>query len=220
MKKILAFLPLIAVLGLAGCGGDKDGDEGEGQKLEITKEQAEQKMRTLATEEGYEISFTTTEDGQESETTTIGMKGAYFWSESNGSKEMAYAEENAYTPFEWDSEANMFKKGTKIEVEGAYDLLVNVATANFYMANAYDGLDGFKKVKDLTYVGRSATEYKFHQNAYGLAVVDIDLIIDKATGITLYWDASGHNYEGEGGQAGYKVTSFKTGAQVVVPDHD
>ena len=30
MKKILAFLPLIAVLGLAGCGGDKDGDEGEG----------------------------------------------------------------------------------------------------------------------------------------------------------------------------------------------
>ena len=220
MKKILAFLPLIAVLGLAGCGGDKDGDEGEGQKLEVTKAEAEQRMKTLATEEGYEISFKTTEDGEASEVTTIGMKGAYFWTESNGSKEMAFAEENAYTPFEWDSEESMFKKGTKIEVEGAYDLLVNVATAHFYMANAYDGLDGFRKVKDLTYVGRSATEYKYHQNAYGLAEVTIDLIIDKDTGITLYWDASGHNYEGEGGQAGYQVTSFKTGAQVVVPDHD
>ena len=51
---------------------------------------------------------------------------------------------------------------------------------------------------------------------YGSA--SYELVVDKETGITLKWAASGTSYvDGESGAASFEVTSFKTGDGVVVP---
>ena len=70
---------------------------------------------------------------------------------------------------------------------------------------------GLTKVKDLTYVGRDATEYAT-ETISGGETVTITTYIDKDLGIVLYFASMQNNVE-----SWFKVTSFKTGDQVVPP---
>lgn len=86
----------------------------------------------------------------------------------------------------------------------------------FFLANSYEGMEGYHKVKDLTFAGRSATEYKLDIVVFG-AEAHLTTVIDKDTGITLFWDGSEKTYDGESGSATFEVTSFKTGSQANAP---
>ena len=222
MKKLLVFLPLVAVLGLAGCGDKENEEEGAGEHLPYNEAQAQANMETLATD-GYEISFTTTDDNGEKESSTLGTKDGFFWHYAGESKDLVYANDTTTQDYVWED--NIFKKDGEPTVFPANlnpgKIMLATYSGVFYQANYYDSSDGFHKVKDLTFAGRSATEYRFHEGVVGIVELTIEVIIDKATGITLYWDVSGHAYTtGESGSASYEVTSFKTGAQVVIPAHE
>ena len=230
MKKIFALLPLVAVLGLTGCGKDKegDGDNSEGENiavLEKNEAEVEAKISELAVE-GLEISFEAKEEGEEAEsTTTAGMKAGYLWIYSGTSKSMYYVTENSVLDFTYNTDEQIFERADEplpLEVDAATYTKALTATFayNFTYANKYDALSGFTKVKETTYLNRPATEYKYHRNVSGLAVVDYDLIVDKETGITLYWMIHGADYTGESGGASYEVKTFKTGADVTVPNHN
>jgi hypothetical protein len=228
MKKLLALLPLIGAFALTGCGdnGDDggDGDANEGEHLPYNKQQVEDNVATLSAE-GYEIKYVATDSESEKYEATYGLKDNYFWYESGDNNFFIYANGSKCQQYEFDEVENKWKKdGELFDIGEGVDLsktYKEAYSAVFYQANYYDSVAGFKKVKELTFAGRSATEYKFHQGVAGIAEVNIDLIIDNTTGMTLYWDGSGRDYtNGESGSASYEVTSFKVGIQVVIPDHE
>lgn len=226
MKKILALLPVITAFALTGCG-DNEKESGEkGTNLPMSQEQAKAKVKELGETEGIELTFKyTSSDSESNEQTvaTIGNKNGYYWAYvGEDSKTMwKIDEENVYV-YSYSSETTKFSlvytypKAT-LEENGymtAYSF--DVYAPFIYMGNMYDGYEGYHKVKDLTYVGRSATQYDLKESN-GLAYVTATVIIDKATGITLYWGVAGADIQGNSGSASYQVTSFKTGSEVSVP---
>lgn len=223
MKKIFALLPMIAAFALTGCG-DNEKESEEGENLAISQEQAKEKMTQLATTSGYEITFRYVDSGDEGEpaTQTVGVKDDYFWVYSGSQKDMIHFEsDNSVKVYEWSEEESTFKvDGDALPLPAeTYKQLYENYGALLYFAFTYDGLDGFHKVKDTTFVGRSATEYKLRET-YMNAYVEAKVIVDKETGITLYFGWEGRDLDGESGSAAYEVTSFKTGAAVAVPSHE
>ena len=230
MKKIFALLPMVAAFALCGCGNDKEKEsEGEkGSNLEFTEEQAKAKVRELAQTEGFEITFKYTSSDSESNEvseTTLGQKDGYTWWASSGSQSMWKETETTIVTYSYDensgkySVAYTYNKAELQETYGeAYSRMysLDIYATFLYMGNMYDGYEGYHKVKDLTYVGRSATQYDLKESN-GLAYVTATVIIDKATGITLYWGVAGADVQGNSGSASYQVTSFKTGSEVSVP---
>ena len=136
-------------------------------------------------------------------------------------KDVIKYENSVLTSYYYDEDEASYVSQGVFEDENAetyYNQIILAYTSMFYVANNYDGLDGYHKVKDLTFAGRSATEYRFDLAVMGAGEVHLETIVDKEIGITLYWDASGKSYEdGEGGSASFEVKSFKTGNQVNVP---
>ena len=227
MKKIFALLPMIAAFALTGCG-DNEKESEKGTNLEFTEEQAKEKVRQLAQTDGYEITIrysSSDSEGSDLDELTIGQKEGFTWTTAENSRTLWKEEETQFTIYSYDEEQSKFvvdKTYTKeyLESLGITQIYSLDLYATFlYMGNVYDGLDGYHKVKDLTFVGRSATEYKLKET-YGTAYVEAKVIIDKQTGLTLYWGWEGRDIDGESGSAAYEVTSFKTGADVVVPAHD
>ena len=224
MKKIYALLPLLAAFALTGCG-DNEKESGEGQNLEISQEQAKQKVAELAENGGYEITFKYNDSDNEDvpESTTIGVKENYYWFRTGNQGTMYHLiGETQVQIYSWDNDNSSFKadEGGPITVPAdTYKSLYEVNTLYLYTAFTYDGTEGFHKVKDTTFVGRSATEYKLNVVAYG-AAASWKVIIDKETGITLFWGVEARDVQGNAESASFEVTSFKTGAQVSVPAHD
>lgn len=219
MKKLLALLPLIGAFALAGCGGDKE-EEAEPATLEYNEEQVKEKVQTLGETSGYEISFVVKSSDSEDDSYTIGAKNHFYWGYNDDSKSMYHLENDMVQIYRFDSESGMFEKyGEEYSIAGTdyeenfrvgYDLYLCMG-AN-YAENA-----GLTKVKETTFVGRPAVEYKMsYGSVYGSA--SYELVVDKETGITLKWAVSGTSYvDGESGAASFEVTSFKTGDDVVVP---
>ena len=221
MKKIVALLPLIAVLGLAGCEG-KDDSEG-GDHLEYSSEEVQQKVKTLGDTKGYEITFEISSSDSEKESYVIGAKEHFYWGYNGDSKGMYHLENDMLQMYEYNSDAGQFEKvGVEYSIAGTdYEESLRVGY-NFYlcMGSAYAESDGLTKVKETTFVGRPAIEYSLkYASVYGAA--SYDLVIDKETGVTLKWVISGTSFvDGESGSASFEAKSFKTGADVSVPKHD
>lgn len=229
MKKTLFLLPLLSFLALTGCNsgggsGDNSGDDSTSQSsgggnLPYDKEQASNKLRDLGEEQGIQIEFHAfDEDTEDVVDYTYGMKDEFVW----------YYSGEDQTVLKLDA-SNTLYKYTNTGEDGAYELtltlpdsadtynqLVDAYTMMFFLANDYS--NGYTKVRDLTFVGRSASEYHYSVAYAGIASLSMTAIIDKDTGITLYWDATGEDYvDGEHGSATFEVTSFKVGSQVSLP---
>ena len=228
MKKIFALLPMIAAFALTGCGDNEKESEEQGTNLELSEDQAKAKVRELADTSGYEITFKYTSSDSEStelDVVTIGQKDGFTWVLHDSSKTMWKVDDTSYTTYSYDDENSKFVVAQTYTKEylaslGLEDMnSLDVYGIYLYMGNMYDGLEGYHKVRDLTYVGRSATEYTLKET-YASAYLEATVIIDKQTGVTLYWGVAGRSIDGDTGSASYQVTAFKTGAQVSVPRHD
>lgn len=229
MKKIFALLPLIAVLGLAGCGEKEDETEtGGGDSLQYNEEQVKENVRQLAATEGYEISCELASSGDEAASQiTIGSKDNFVWYYMDGEKSLHHLENNVYQAYTYDEEVGFKKSGGPIDLsehpEYSYVTTVTDAYSTFFYAGVrYTSEVGLTKVNDnITFAGRSATEYKYSFDYAGYGAATYQLIVDNETGITLKWYVSGTSYvDGEGGSASFEVKSFKTGNDVVVPAHE
>ena len=221
MKKIFALLPMIAAFALTGCG-DNEKESDEGVKLELSEEQSKAKVKELAQTQGLEITFHY-EDGQSNETTestTVGAKDNFTWVFNGSDKIMWREDETNFYAYQYNEESSKFEPNGSVAKanlgEFATYYSFDFYTLYFYMGSSYEG---YHKVKDFTYIGRSATQYTLSVSN-GLAYVNEKVIIDKETGITLYWGVEGADIQGNSGSASFQITSFKTGADVVVPAHD
>ena len=219
MKRIFALLPLIGAFALAGCGGDKK-EEAEPANLEYNADQVKEKVRTLGETSGYEISFVVKSSDSEDDSYTIGAKNHFYWGYNDDSKSMYHLENDMVQTYHYDSESGMFEKyGAEYSIAGTdYEENFRVGYDLYLcMGSTYAETGGLTKVKETTFLGRQATEYKLsYGSVYGSA--SYELVVDKETGITLKWAVSGTSYvDGESGSASFEVTSFKTGDQVSVP---
>lgn len=229
MKKTLILLPVLSLLALTGCnsGGGSDDNSGNdptsqssgGGNLPYSKEQASNKLRDLGEEQGLQIEYHAfDEDTEDVIDYTFGMKDEFVWHYSDEDQTVLKIDSSntlyEYTNTGEDSAYELvstFPDGAEY-----YDQLIDGYTMMFFFANDYS--NGYTKVRDLTFVGRSASEYHYSVSYAGVASLSMTAIIDKDTGITLYWDATGDDYvDGEHGSATFEVTSFKVGSQVALP---
>ncbi len=222
--KSLLVLSVLSFFSLAGCNATENivnpGDDETGENLPYSSEQAKNRLLELGETSGFEITYQAyNDDDEEIVSYTFGMKDNIAWQDDGVDKEAIKRTDSGLDIFEYDSETQSYvqtytySESDAVEVYNSY---VTSYTAVFFMANAYDGMEGYHKVKDLTFAGRSATEYRYDLTVYAVEV-HLTTVIDKEIGITLFWYASGKTYEGESGSATFKVFSFKTGSQVVAP---
>ena len=225
MKKLLALLPLIGAFALAGCGGEKGNEEGGitgGEKLAYSEDQVKAKVKELETD-GYEISCEINATDMEKTTYIIGVKDEYRWADTGSSKMMAKPVTGGLQTYDWDEDENIYKKSSLIpsNYSESYMSIFDNYGAFLYEAAHYNDIGDFTKIRETTFVGRTAIEYKcvFDAPSYGKG--SYDLIIDKHTGITLKWAGSATDYRtNETSSGSYEVKSFKTGADVEIPAHE
>ena len=223
MKKFTKalFLPLMLAFVLTGCNksGDDDSSSDEGgDSLDYTKEQAATKLYDYGVSTGFEIKLRTVSDGEASETATFGFKGTKAWYASGDEHATGYElADSTIKVYSYNTETSAY---TSIELPaedptGTFKEFVNASTIYFYAASGYSGTDGFHKVKETTYIGRSATEYSVSVMTLGAAAT-WTAIVDKDLGITLKWSASYASSSGsESGSV--EMTEFKNGNDVTAP---
>lgn len=221
--KSLLVLSVLSIFSLAGCNAIENivnpKDDETGENLPYSSEQAKNRLLELGETSGFEITYQAYNDDEEIVNYTFGMKDNIAWQDDGADKEAIKRTDSGLDIFEYDSETQSYVQTytySGSEAVEVYNSCVTSYTAAFFMANTYDGMEGYHKVKDLTFAGRSATEYRYDLTVYAVEV-HLTTVIDKEIGITLFWDASGKTYDGEGGSATFKVFSFKTGSQVVAP---
>ena len=228
MKKILALLPLIAVLGLAGCEGGKETDEGGGDHLEYSEEQAKAKVKQLGESDGYEITYEVKSSDNESSHYTLGAKSHFYWAGVEEARYLYYVDDVSYQPYYYDSDALEFKKYGEPQLleDMAEDDRHDITSTRdgfamfLYSGNSFATGDGLTKKGQVTFAGRNATKYEYKWAAVQ-GSASYELIIDNETGITLKIALSAqYNVTGESGFASVEVTSFKTGSVVEIPAHE
>lgn len=222
-KYLLTSLILSAGLLVACNGGNNGGGSGSSDKanLDYSEEQAKQKTMELANNEGFEVtihaesSSTDPEDEDTNEDFSFGYTSEIFWGKEYGAFKKV---EGGVEIYQYDEETNTYVGGV-VSTEIQYDDTFGVASTYLFNVYTYVGTGTFElsNKHDITFLGRSATEYKMGYGAYG-AVVSWTVVVDKDTGMTLKVAVSGSNAGGEGGAASFEVTSLKIGSQVTLPN--
>lgn len=240
MKKISSFwlsLILSATL-LTGCGGVDFGG-GPGQKsndddssdisssssssgsdsgttgLDYTKQEAQNKLKTLGRTSGFEIGLEFTGENEtgtvETDSATLGYKVDVLWvvgecalKQTPTATEIYSATAGAANQYDYEATADA-------SVFGTY---VDSFTEMFYIAYEYNTY--LKASGPTTYLGRSAKKYTF-TGALEQVYANIEVIVDNETGITLKLAAQGQDLDGSSTSGSLVVTSFKTGDQVRTP---
>lgn len=219
MKKLLALLPLIGAFALVGCG-DKEGEA----KLEYNSDQVRQNVQRLGNEEGYEVTCEiTASDFEGKQTYTVGAKNNFYWADTGSDKIMYQIVEGGVQLYTYDADNGVYEKGYLAPASMAenYESMVDGFGSFLYTAAEYYDTGDFTKVKEVKFLGRSATQYKLKYEAAAYGKAEYEIIVDKATGITLKWSGSGTSYEDNRSvSATYEVTAFKTGAQVDIPKYN
>ena len=205
-------------------------DSGGSDSLEISKTESQEKMKQLGSTKGYEITLEIKDadsDGNSNEELyTYGYKDDCFWiikdndgdaCKKDGEKLHFYdatRESNGNISYTYDYSLD----SSDNSIDETFNTLSYQTNVFLYWTNDYDG--NLKKTGSTTVAGRACTHYTYGSSAniMGLyAGVQYDIDVDNETGITMQvkWDASTNE-----GSASYyhKVTSFKTGNDVQVPD--
>lgn len=234
-KKYLFLLPLL-LMPLTACDlsnlnnkNDKDDEEtsepGAGEPLSFNKEQAVNKLKEYGQTTGFDIAVETKSVDDTGTTTSsfeVAMKNDMVWLISDGSYSGIKLNANSVTAF--TSEDGTTYEKTEVgqdQLDGKtpeqfFDDYMESLTTWLYFAE-YSSALGLKKVRDFTYVGRSASEYA-NKITYGPYVANYKAYIDNELDITLYFLAESSSPEEGNDTEEIKVTSFKSGDQVVKPN--
>ena len=220
MKKMnMLSLPLL-IFSLTACATNQlDNGGSSAEQLKYNKVESLSKLRRFGRNTGFDILGELGSSNSEiSHPLEIGMKGNITWglSESSpGGRTAAVFNTDSVFLYSSVDDGQTYKKmvvdnkGT-IDPRQYYDDYLNSISPRLFMVDYYKQT-GLTKVKDLTYVGRDATEYAT-ETISGGETVTITTYIDKDLGIVLYFASMQNNVE-----SWFKVTSFKTGDQVVPP---
>lgn len=224
MKKRFIFMAASLSCILTACGGLLGLPEG-GETLDISLDEAQQKLSNYGTKTGYEIKFNYQDDSDKG-SFTVGKKGNANWMISNeedggASGHATLQDDKGFHWFELDNSGEFEFCYTVQDVGEDYSSLISISyTPWLYFGHTYDGLLNKKGLK--TVAGRSGTEYEFSMSNLGVlgALTGESLkwkvVIDNEFGFTLKLDAA----VTEGGTADtlkYEVTSFKSGNSVNTP---
>ena len=164
-------------------------------------------------------------DGETSKSTVqVGMKDDMVWLISDDGSYTGIELTSASSVTAFTSEDGQTFETTVLGPESLngqtpeefYDYYAETLTMYFYMAENYKVL-GLTKVKDLTYVGRNATEYAFDMR-YGMMGTTAKLYIDKELGINLYLFVEAVDEEGNKESTEFDVKTFLSGSQVSKPN--
>ena len=215
MKKLF-ILPVLSILALTGC--NVGGDEGGGgtsatpEDLVGDEETAKAKIIELGKTSGFEITYVATdaEDGF-----TVGRKQEYYWIESEESKILM--KQNAASVSYYQDYADGVYSNPITMQEDYIEMSFDGYAAQLCCAYTTSLGGSYYKVGEISYLGRSAIEYRYEYR-YINASASAKIVIDKETNITLCWVASasdGTTIE----TGGYEVTQFKVGDAVTVPAH-
>lgn len=159
----------------------------------------------------------------EKQSYTVGCKGNFFWYSIGEESKMLFEQsEESLQMYTYDEEHHVYEKGMTVpaSMQDTYQKMFESYGNFMYVALEYQETGEFTKVKETTFLGRAATEYKCKYEVAGYGKGEYQLIVDKALGITLKWSGSAEDYKNnESGSGTYEVKSFKTGAEVNVPEH-
>ena len=227
MKRKLLFLASLLTTSMlltacGGFGGDDNGNDNSSGNNSITlpgtADEALNKFYQLAKEQGFEITYSSVDDEtNRSDSETVGFKNDIFWVK----EEVAYKKEGANLEmYNYDAQKGTYEfQGAIPETEQAsLDVYLKRYTQAFYVGYEYvqhPELGSFSSKKDVTILGRAATEYTFTYAYEGLSG-SLNVVFDNATGITLkiYGSASDASTSSSGE---FEVTSFKVGNAVTAP---
>ena len=222
---------------LAACdmsnAANKDGDDAEtsepgaGEKLSYDKKEAFNKLKNYGKTTGFDITMDvkSVSDGKTTKNTIeVGMKDDMVWLINDDGNYTGIELTSATTVTAFTSEDGVTFDTNELgpdalngqTPEEFYDSYAETLTMYFYMAENYKVL-GLSKVKDLTYVGRNATEYAFDMR-YGVMGTTAKLYIDKELGINLYLFAEAVDEEGNKDSTEFDVKTFLSGSQVSKPN--
>jgi len=214
MKKLF-ILPVLSLLALTGCnvGGEESGGGTSATPEDLVgdEETAKAKIIELGKTSGFEITFTTTD----ADSMTVGRKQDYYWIESEDTKILMKQNEGSvsyYTEYTDGVYSNPITRQDDY-IEMSFD---GYAT-QFCCAYTTSLGGSYYKVGEVSYLGRSAIEYRYEYRFINESA-SAKIVIDKETNITLCWVASasdGTTIE----TGGYEVTQFKVGDAAIVPAH-
>lgn len=213
MKKIglLFITSLIGVCSLTGCEIVDNIINGK-DVLPYSMSEAQNNLKTLGKEQGFEITFTgsgSSEGESGSGDVTVGLKDDIFWVK----EEAAYKNvEGGLEYYEYSDSSYQFKE---IEDKFTFDSIIEQSTKAFYAGYTIIGL-GFANEQKVTFLGRSAIQYDATLSASD-ASASFLLVIDEQTGITLKFLATATDGTNEASEGQIEVTSFRIGDEVTAP---
>ncbi len=220
MKKVYSLL-IASVLSLGfltGCTSTDDttGGTGGDDGLDYTIDDAQNKLKTLGSTSGFEISLQYVgSDDDTGRTTverqTIGYKSDVLWIVGSVAYKKTAEATEFYEPA--NGATKVFNYVTSLATT-LFDTYVTSFTSMFYIAYNFDSY--LQKSSVTTYLGRPATSYTF-TGAYQTAYANVEVIVDNETGITLKFAAQGRDLDGNSGAGSIIVSEFKTGNQVTLP---
>ncbi len=241
-KGILA-LSLLAIFAMTGCEGVAP-EAGESQEssqggktsqptsepfvndpLPFDADQIAQNVLALGMQTGFELVCEAKASGAEAaEEFTVGVKGNTAWGFYQDSAGAVVLNLDGTATGYYKTEANQeyYEKNEIDEsiLKGAtpreyYEKYAGTISDSIYYANNYFDMLKVKRGEDKEFLGRQVAEYNFSRR--GSESIDFKAYIDLQLGITLYW--SGQLTNGENTTGGsFEVKSFKTGAEVTVPE--
>ena len=228
--KVLAMTALVfAAFSFTACGpkpGDENGSGGGSGGGDGTPQLTEAQKAKLKALNGYEITFeynVSDEAGTENGEYTLGEKGDVSWFSTEGismalKKTGSTIETYMGMPDEEDEDTIVWYSFGGDTADQDFD--ISFAEGFFAWANDYD-LSDFTSAGTDTVAGRSCNKYTYTDSAYGYgeyATASWTIWIDKELDITMKFEVSGSSSNQGSSEYYYRITSFKTGNEVTLPD--
>lgn len=183
------------------------GNDDDGESLEVTQEQAEEKLEKIATEKGYLVKYAiyeTDNSEKESETMTIGASGDYTWYISNDQGgAFMYKDGMMYT---WKYENGSWEYNGRYETSAEESAsLTNLFSS--YLLLGYSFGDSMKKSGTKTIAGRKCDIYTYKMGMLNFSY-SYSYYLDQETGMCMKYEI-GAKSGTDSASVGMEVTEIK-----------
>ncbi len=219
MKKIFyLFLSVVMIFSLCACDlsgiiDDGGNDDEEGESLETTYDEENEKLKKLAIEKGYQAIYVVydSEGSGEDDEMTIGASGEYSWYISGDSGAAFRVSDDLiyiwnYSDGEWTYERRM------TDTDGSLSSLTTIY--NTYLLLGYSYGSNMKKDGTAKIAGRTCDKYQYGYSNLGMYSFGYIYYLDQETGICMKWEASSQ-VGTESASVGFEVKELKVGIEPI-----